>query len=120
MSPAIASRFTSARKQWPSMIDQQVAPQATTTEEQTPLISLQNVDVSYVTHKGVFKRGEVRALTGVTLEIQRGETVALVGESGSGKSTLGRVSLRLIEPSAGTILFDGKDITKASQHELGW
>jgi ABC-type glutathione transport system ATPase component len=68
------------------MIDQQVAPQATTTEEQTPLISLQNVDVSYVTHKGVFKRGEVRALTGVTLEIQRGETVALVGESGSGKS----------------------------------
>jgi len=102
------------------MIDQQEAPPIVSPDTQTPLVSLHDIDVTYVTHKGVFRRGEVRALTGVTLEIERGETVALVGESGSGKSTLGRVSLRLIDPNAGTIVFDGRDITKTSQHDLSW
>jgi peptide/nickel transport system ATP-binding protein len=102
------------------MIEQQTAPPTAAPDTQTPLVSLREIDVSYVTHKGVFRRGEVRALTGVSLDIERGETVALVGESGSGKSTLGRVSLRLVDPNAGTIVFDGKDITKTSQHELSW
>jgi peptide/nickel transport system ATP-binding protein len=90
------------------------------TGETKPLVSLREIDVSYVTHKGVFRRGEVRALTEVSLDIDRAETVALVGESGSGKSTLGRVSLRLVEPSAGSIIFDGRDITKTPQSDLGW
>ena len=55
--------------------------------------------------------GPVRAVDGVSLHIGRGETLALVGESGCGKSTTARLVLRLIEPSAGTIRFDGEDIT---------
>ena len=56
------------------------------------------------------RRGTVRALEGVDLEVGRGECVALVGESGSGKTTLGRCALRLIEPTAGRVRFDGEDL----------
>jgi oligopeptide/dipeptide ABC transporter ATP-binding protein len=60
----------------------------------------------------------VQAVTEVSLEIRRGETLGLVGESGCGKSTLGRTILRLYEPSAGTIAFDATDLTAMSQRAL--
>jgi ABC-type glutathione transport system ATPase component len=63
-------------------------------------------------------RGEVRAVDNVSLDIRAGETLGLVGESGSGKSTLGRLILRLIDPTSGTVRLDGRDLLSASRSEM--
>ncbi|SRR5258707_14499070 len=60
----------------------------------------------------------IRAVDGVSLAIRRGEVLGLVGESGSGKSTFGRTVLRLMDPTSGTIRFDGQDITRLSRRQL--
>lgn len=78
-----------------------------------PLVSLKEVTKRFETPKGV-----VNAVNGVSLDIERGETVAVIGESGSGKSTLGRLLLGLHAPNEGSIHFDGRDLTALSPDEL--
>jgi oligopeptide/dipeptide ABC transporter ATP-binding protein len=84
------------------------------------LLSGSGVVKHFPIKRGFLRRtvGHVRAVDGVDLTVEPGTTVGLVGESGSGKSTLGRVLLRLIDPTAGTITFDGRDITKVPSRQM--
>src|SRR3954464_4710729 len=66
--------------------------------------------VSRVYRVGTFGRGELQAVRDVSFVVDRGEVVSLIGESGSGKSTMGRMVLRLLDPTAGTIRLDGADV----------
>jgi peptide/nickel transport system ATP-binding protein len=68
--------------------------------------------------KGGGPAGEVRAVDNVSLDIEASETLGLVGESGSGKSTLGRLILRLIEPTAGSIRFEGRELVGVNRGEM--
>jgi ABC-type oligopeptide transport system ATPase subunit len=84
------------------------------------LVEIRNLVKVFPQGESVFsaRKGEVRAVDDVSLDIQASETLGLVGESGSGKSTLGRLALRLIEPTSGSVRFDDHDLLRASHSEL--
>ncbi len=77
------------------------------------LVEVHDLVKTFPVKSGILQRtaGWVQAVDKVSLAIARGETLGLVGESGCGKSTLGRIAVRLLEPTAGRIHFDGQDVT---------
>ena len=86
-----------------------------------PLLEIRNLTKVIALGESAFggrARGELRAVDDVSLDIHAGETLGLVGESGSGKSTIGRLILRLIEPTSGSVNFDGHELLKANRGEL--
>ncbi|MBI4558909.1 MAG: dipeptide ABC transporter ATP-binding protein [Candidatus Hydrogenedentes bacterium] len=87
---------------------------------ETELLRVENLVKHFPVRKGVFSRvtGAVRAVDGVSFSIEKGRTLGLVGESGSGKTTTGRLVLRLIEPTAGSIQFDGTDVATLRPRDL--
>src|SRR5438270_806394 len=93
--------------------DETTAQRPTVVSEPDYLLRVRGLRKHFPVRRGFLQRtiGYIKAVDGVDMEVRQGETLGLVGESGCGKSTLGRSVLRLIEPSEGTIEFDGKDIT---------
>ncbi len=85
-----------------------------------PIIEVRGLKTWFPVGRGVLGQhtGQLRAVDGVDLTIQRGETLGLVGESGCGKSTLGRSILRLVEPTDGEVLFMGRDLLKLSNSAM--
>ncbi len=89
-------------------------------ENEQPLLQVKNLKMYFPIRKGLFGRvvDHVRAVDDVSFDVYRGQTLGFVGESGCGKTTTGRAVMRLIDPTAGQIVFDGTDITKLDQAEL--
>ena len=84
------------------------------------LVEIRDLVKEFPVKGGVLQRqiATVNAVAGVDLDIRKGETIGLVGESGCGKTTLGRMLVRLLEPTSGTIRFDGEDITHVKGQKL--
>jgi peptide/nickel transport system ATP-binding protein len=85
-----------------------------------PLVEVTNLTKHFPVKQGVFATGHavVHAVEDVSLTVQRGETLGIVGESGCGKSTTARLMVRLLNPTSGKVIFEGRDITKLSQRAL--
>src|SRR5436190_10383586 len=86
-----------------------------------PVLRVDRLVKHFPVSRGLIRRkviGLVRAVEGVSFEIARGETLALVGESGCGKSTTGRLVLRLMDPTAGSVRFKGEEIASLDKHAL--
>lgn len=83
-------------------------------------IEIKNIVKHFPIHGGVLNRvvGKVHAVNDVSFGVKKGEILGVVGESGCGKSTLGKVVIRLLEPTSGSILYDGRDITELDHAEM--
>ena len=97
-----------------------MSDEATKTGAGHTLVATEKLTKYFPVRTGLFSRKTelLRAVDGVSLRVRRGETMGLVGESGCGKSTLGRLILRLIEPTYGRVVYDGRDIGRYSASEM--
>lgn len=82
------------------------------------IVELDDVRVYFPVRRFLSVAGYVRAVDGVSVVINRGETLALVGESGSGKTTLGKSTIGLVKPTSGKVLFDGVNIAELDEKQL--
>ena len=89
-------------------------------DSSTSLVQVEHLKVHFPILSGIFQTesGRVRAVDDISFEIKKGETFGLVGESGCGKSTTGRAVIRLRNPTAGRVLFDGQDLMELSRNDL--
>ena len=89
-------------------------------EQVRPLLAVKDLKVYFPIRKGIFLRtvGHVKAVDGISFDIYRGQTLGLVGESGCGKTTAGRAILRLIEPDAGRVNYDGIDLAQLGSGDM--
>src|SRR3954469_8262754 len=97
------------------------APDTQTVAEGTaPLLTVKNLHVHFPVRRGILARtvDHIRAVDDVSFNVYRGQTLGLVGESGCGKTTTGRAILRLIEPTAGQVLYEGTDLAQLSARDL--
>jgi peptide/nickel transport system ATP-binding protein len=89
-------------------------------KKMSSIIETKDLRMYYSVRQGLFNSIPVKAVDGVSMTIESGETLALVGESGCGKTSLGRTTLRLLEPVGGELLFRGKNITYHNVQDLKW
>lgn len=92
----------------------------TTNQTNTDLLQVTGLKKYFPVRSGVMQRvvAQVQAVDNVSFNIKEGETLGMVGESGCGKTTIGRTMLRLIEPTAGSVIYDGKDVFKLKNNDL--
>jgi peptide/nickel transport system ATP-binding protein len=98
----------------------EIAQRNTELSTAAPLLDVRNLEVHFPIKSGFFGRtsGVVKAVDDITFNVKPGETLGLVGESGCGKTTTGRAVLRLVEPTGGSVMFDGKDVRSLGSTDL--
>lgn len=99
---------------------QEIDERNNTLAKKEPILSVKDLQVYFPIRTGLFSsiKGYVKAVDTISFDVKPGETLGLVGESGCGKTTTGRAILRLVEPTGGQVIFDGKDVTKLNSSAL--
>src|SRR5262249_20379952 len=112
-----ARRMSATENVLPAEADEQIHQRAGQGQE---ILRVESLVKHFPIRAGLLKRqvGQIHAVDDVNLSIKAGETVGLVGESGCGKTTLSRTIIKLVEPTSGRILFNGRDITTFNRREM--